>query len=127
MYEVVNANDVRMRQFETAICLSLELIKHRMISNHQVGKKFERDIALQFFVPREPDNAHPTSPEDFDQRVAAKDFLSAAELTRRRRCNIDTALVSHVDNIFIIQLERKVKPRSATNWNKFPSLKSCES
>src|SRR5258708_575550 len=48
VYEVVNPNDMRMRQFEAALCLTLELIKHRTISNHQVGKKFQRDIALQF-------------------------------------------------------------------------------
>src|SRR5437762_1498827 len=80
-----------------------------MVLNHQVGKKFERDIALQFFVPREPDNAHPASPEDFDQRVAAKDFLSAAELTRRRLRDAARVLVSHVHKISFIKVERKVK------------------
>ncbi|PYL20952.1 MAG: hypothetical protein DMF41_04300 [Verrucomicrobia bacterium] len=98
-----------MGQFETAICLSLELIKHRMISNHQVGKKFQRDIALQFFIACEPDNPHPASPEDLDQRVAAKDFLSAAELTRRRFRDAARVLVSHIGTISIIKVERKVK------------------
>src|SRR5438876_3908551 len=98
-----------MGQFETAICLSLELIKHRMISNHQVGKKFQRDIALQFFIACEPDNPHPTSPEDLDQRVAAKDLLSAGELTRRRFRDAARVLVSHIGTISIIKVERKVK------------------
>ncbi len=48
MHEVMYPDDVRMRQFETALCLSLELIKQRTIVNHQVGKKFQRDIAKLF-------------------------------------------------------------------------------
>ena len=45
MYEVVNSNDMRMGQFEAAFCFMLELIKRRTILNHEVGKKFQRDIA----------------------------------------------------------------------------------
>ena len=52
--EVVNPNDMRMRQFEAAFRLTLKLIQHRTILDHQVGKKFQRDIALQFFVARQP-------------------------------------------------------------------------
>src|SRR5260370_39529380 len=77
VYEVVNPNDVRMSQFEAALCLTLELIKHSPVLNHQVGDKFQRKIALQFFVACQPDNSHPASPEDPDQLVSAKDFLSA--------------------------------------------------
>src|SRR5712691_2727255 len=80
-----------------------------MISDHQVGKKFQRDIALQFFIACEPDNSHSASPEDLDQRVAAKNSLSAGELTRRRRCDIARALVSHLGNISMIKMERKFK------------------
>src|SRR5437899_7609351 len=116
VYEVVNANDVRMRQFETALCLSLELIKYRMISNHEVGKKFQRDIALQFFVVCQPDNPHSASPEDLDQRVAAKNSLAASELTRRRCCDTAGALVSHLGNIFVTRMERKVKAK--LGWNR---------
>jgi hypothetical protein len=112
VYEVVDPDDVGMRQFETALCLSLELIKHRMIVNHQVGKKFEGDIPLQFFIAREPDNPHPASPEDLDQRVAAKDLLSAAELTRRCLCDAARVLVSHADKISVIKIEIKVKAGS---------------
>jgi hypothetical protein len=100
---------VRVRQFETALCLSFELIKQRVISNHQVGKKFQRDIALQFFVACQPDNSHSASPKDLDQREAAKNFLSAGELTRRRRCDIARALVSHLDRIYLIKMGRKFK------------------
>src|SRR5207247_1513040 len=103
---------MRMRQFETALCLAFELIKHRMILNHQVGKKFQRDIALQFFIACEPDDPHPTSSEDLDQRVAAKDLSSAGELTRRRFCDAARVLVSHIDKIPTIKMEGKVKARS---------------
>jgi hypothetical protein len=131
VYEVVNPNDMRMSQFETAFCLSLELIKHRMISNHQVGKKFQRDIAFQFFIARQPDNSHSASSEDLDQRVAAKDFLSAGELARCHRCDTTRALVSHLGNISMIKMERKVKARSGglatplrvrTVWKKLASM-----
>src|SRR4029450_6621606 len=110
---------MRMSQFEAALCLTLELIKHRMISNHQVGKKFQRDFALQFFVACEPYNPHSASPEDLDQRVAAKDLLSAAELMRRRFRDAARLLISHIEKISIVKRERKVKARSATNSSKF--------
>src|SRR5438093_2371440 len=100
---------MRMSQFEAAPCLTLELIKHRMILNHQVGKKFQRDIALQFFIACQPDNSHSASSEDLDQRVPAKDLLSAGELTRRRRYDIARALGSHPDSVCIITMERKFK------------------
>src|SRR6266481_2706241 len=109
MHEVVNPNDMRMSQFEAALCLMLELIKHRTILNHQVGNKFQRDIALQFFIACQPDNSHSASPEDLDQRVAAKDFLSAGELTRRRTCDIAQAFVSHLDRVYFIKMGRKPK------------------
>src|SRR4030095_15436450 len=100
---------MRMRQFETALCLTLELIKHRMVLNHQVGNKFQRDIALQFFIACQPDNSHSASPEHLDQRVAAKDSLSAGELTRRRACDAARAFVSHLDRVYIIKMGRKFK------------------
>src|SRR5439155_25589748 len=100
---------MRMRQFETALCLSLELIKYRTILNHQVGKKFQRDIALQFFVACQPDNSHSASAQHLDQRVAAKNSLSAGELTRRRACDIARAFVSHLDRVYIIKIGRKSK------------------
>src|SRR6266705_1707190 len=122
---------MRMRQFETALCLSLELIKHRMILNHQVGKKFQRDIALQFFVAREPDNPHPPSADDLDQRVATKDLLSTGELTRSRARDPARALVSHIEKISTIEIEIKVKAGSGgsatpirirTVWRRLASL-----
>src|SRR5438105_13168470 len=100
---------MRMSQFEAALCLMLELIKHRTILNHQVGNKFQRDIALQFFIACQPDNSHSASHEHLDQRVAAKDSLSAGELTRRRRCDTARALVSHLDRVYIIRTGRKSK------------------
>ncbi len=95
MHEVMYPHDVRMGQFEATLCLALELIKRRTILNHEIGKKFQRDIALQPFIVRQPNNSHSASPEDPDQCVAAKDFLSARELTRRRRCDIACAFITH--------------------------------
>jgi len=66
MHKVMNPDDVRMSQFEAAFCFAPELIKHGTIVNHQIGKKFQRDIALQLFIARQPDNSHSASPEDLD-------------------------------------------------------------
>src|SRR5437773_12532856 len=90
-----------MSQVGAALCLTLELIKHRTILNHQVRQKFQRDIALQFFIACQPDNSHSSSPEDLYLCVAAKNFLSAGELTRRRACDIACAFVSHLQRVYI--------------------------
>src|SRR6266481_2129648 len=103
---------MRMRQLETALCLALELVKRRTILNHEVGKKFQRDIALQFLIACKPDNSHSASPEGLDQCVAAKDLLSARKLMRSRAYHIACAFVTHFDNISVIKKERKVKPGS---------------
>ena len=95
MHEIVYADDMRMRQFEAAFGFAPELIKRRTIVDHQIGKKFQRDIALQLFIARQPDNPHPASPEDLDQHVTAKDFLSAGKLTRSRGYYIACAFVAH--------------------------------
>jgi hypothetical protein len=43
--------------------------------------------------------------------VTAKDFLSAGKLTRCRRCDAAQALVSHLGNISMIKIERKVEAK----------------
>src|SRR5437762_12688970 len=95
MHEVMYADDMRMRQFEAAFGFAPELIKRRTIVDHQIGKKFQRDIALQLFVSRQPDNSHSASTEDLDQRVTAKDFLASGKLTRSRAYHIACAFVAH--------------------------------
>src|SRR6266478_1727091 len=80
VYEVVNPDDMRMSQFEAASCLASKLIKRRTILNHQVGKKFQRDIALQFLVVRQPYDPHPAAAKHLDQLVAAKHNLSAGSI-----------------------------------------------
>ena len=105
MHEIVNPDDVGMRQFEAAFGFALELIKRRTIVDHQIGKKFQRDIALQLFVSRQPDNSHSASTEDLDQRVTAKDFLSAGTTSRegsRRLSAIAWAFVPHFAQTLIV-------------------------
>src|SRR6266567_3242389 len=83
---------MRMSQFEAALCLTLELIKHGMILNHQVGKKFQRDIALQFFIACQPDNSHSASPKDLDQRVGIAESVTptrADSCAKYRRTLVD--------------------------------------
>jgi hypothetical protein len=71
-----------MSQFEAAFRLMLKLIQQRMILDHQIGKKFQRDIALQFFVVRQPHNPHSPSAQHLDQLVAAKHDLAAGSIQR---------------------------------------------
>ena len=104
MHEVMNPDDMRMSQFEAPLRLALQLVKRRAILDHQIGQKFQRDLALQFFVARQPHNSHSAPAKYFDERVAAKDFLSAGELTRRRRCDIACAFVTHFDGLYITRV-----------------------
>ena len=63
MHEIMYPDDVAMSQVEATLCLAPELVKRRTILNHKIGKEFQRDIALQRFIVRQPDNPHSTSPE----------------------------------------------------------------
>ena|SRR5213593_2192384 len=112
VYKIVDPNDVRMGQFEAAFCLAFELIEDRTIVDHKIREKLQRDIALQFFIVRQPDNPHSTSPEHLHQRVTAKDFLSCSKLMRGRVYDIAWGLVTHLGSIFMIKMERKVKAKS---------------
>src|SRR2546430_15876197 len=108
MHEVMYPDDVRMRQFEAALCLAPKVVKRRMIMNHEVGKKFQRDIALQFFVARKPDNSHSASPEHLDQCVTAKNFLPVNKLLRSRAYNIACASLTHLVQVYMIKIARKL-------------------
>jgi hypothetical protein len=59
------------------------LIQQPTILDHQIGQKFQRDMALQFFIARQPDNSHSTSAKYLYQREPPKDSLSAASIPRR--------------------------------------------
>src|SRR5215470_13575607 len=76
-----------MSQFQTAFGLTLELIQQRTILDHQVGKKFQRDVALQFFIARQPHNPHSASAEHLDQLVAAKHDLTVGSV----QCRLEKA------------------------------------
>src|SRR6266536_185828 len=105
---------MRMSQFEAAFCFAPKLIKRGTVLNHKIGKKFKRDIALQFFIARQPDNSHSASPKDLDQRVTAKDFLSADKLTRCCAYDVACAFVTHFEQVYIIKVGRKLKAERAT-------------
>src|SRR5437870_13418529 len=102
-----------MRQFETALRLSFEVTERCMVLHHEVGKEFQRNIALQFLIARQPDYSHSTSSEDLDQRVAANDLLSADKLTRCHRYDVRFALVTHVAPVYIIYIASKLKGTDA--------------
>ena len=97
MHKIVNPDDVRMRQFQATFCLTLELIQQRTILDHQIGKKFQRDMALQFFVARQPHNPHSASAQHLYQLEAAKHRLSAGSVERRIEKATRAASLRHVN------------------------------
>src|SRR5437879_8454545 len=103
-----------MRQFETALRLSFEVTERCMVLHHEVGKEFQRNIALQFLIARQPDYSHSTSSEDLDQRVAAKNLLSADKLTRCHRYDVGCPFVAHFEQVYIIEVGTKLKAKRAT-------------
>src|SRR2546425_10607161 len=109
MREVVDPNDVKMRQFQATLRLTLKLIQQRTILDHQIGNEFQCDIALQLFIVRQPDNPHSTPAQNLDQCVPSKGSLSADKLTRCRCCDTARALVSHLAILFMLKMERKIK------------------
>ena len=76
---------------------TLEFVQERVVVNDYVRKEFQRDFALQFFIARQPDDSHSAAPENFDERVAAKQLLTAGKLTKRRIRDVVRALVSHAE------------------------------
>src|SRR4029453_4238685 len=83
VHKVINANDVFVSEFQATSGLALEIAQHRGIANNEVGQKFERDIALQFFVVRQPDNPHSSSAQNPNERVTTEEFLSVDKLALR--------------------------------------------
>src|SRR5438132_12224961 len=77
-----------------------------------VGKKFERDLTFQFFIARQPDHSHPALPQNFDERVAAEESLSADKLTLRRIRSSAGRVITHLTSLMAEKTEIKRKPYS---------------
>ena len=84
VHEVVNADDVLVRQVEAAPRLALHVPQDRAIVDDQLGKKLERDIAFELIIVRQPDDTHPAAAERLDQSVAVEDFLPVGKVSRSR-------------------------------------------
>src|SRR4051794_18198712 len=81
--------------------------------HNAVRQKFESDFPLQLFIARQPDDAHSSAPENFDQRVAAEKFLAAAKLAQRRLQCVAARVVTHFASVKIrgTRRKRKAMPR----------------
>ena len=75
-----------------------------------VGQKLERDLALQLFIARHPDNPHPASAQNLNERVAAEKSLSADKLTLRHVRRVAGSLVAHPARI--MPEETAIKPKT---------------
>src|SRR6478735_7256050 len=98
-----------MSQLETALRLPLQLTEQSAIVHDQIGKKLERDLAFQLFVPRQPDNPHAAAPKDLDQSVTAEEFLSADKLTLRHVRRPAGSLAAHPARILLEETATKPK------------------
>ena len=83
VHEIVNADDVLVRQLEAAPGLAFHVAEDRAVVNDQLGQELERDIALEFVIARQPDDAHSAAAKGFDQRVTAKYVLPCRKVMQR--------------------------------------------
>src|SRR5205085_7010550 len=84
VHEIVNPDDVLVSEIEAAPRLALHVAKDRAIVHDQLRQEFEGDVAFQFFIARQPHDAHAAAAQRLDQRVAIEDFLPAAEIADGR-------------------------------------------
>src|SRR5439155_6806015 len=66
-YEVIDLNDVMMPQFLTLFRLALKIGNRRLVKSDQFGQKLQRDIALELFIERAPDDSHSAAPKNLFQ------------------------------------------------------------
>ena len=81
--EVINADDVRMREVQAALGLALEFVERRGVEEDIVRKKLEGHVAVQLFIVREPDDPHAAATEDSPQIVAPEDPLTRIQPANR--------------------------------------------
>src|SRR5438270_13854710 len=77
-----------------------------------VGQKFKRHLPLQFLITGQPDDAHSTAPEHFDQRITAEKFLPADILAQRRIQSGAGHVITHLTRLMTGKTEIKRKPNS---------------
>ena len=70
-------------------------MKKRAVMHHLLGQKFERHIAFQLLIARQPDNSHPAASENLSQGVAAEDFLATRVFAGGYLWSEPGTLVSH--------------------------------
>jgi hypothetical protein len=112
VHEVINPHDVLMSQLETALRLPLQLIEQSVIVHDRIGKKFQRDFSFQLFIVRQPDNSHPASAQNLNQRVTAEESLSVDKLALRHVRRAAGSLAAHV--VRILLEETAIKPKQLT-------------
>src|SRR5437764_5545532 len=84
VHEIVNPDDVLVGEVEAAPRLALHVAKDRAIVHDQLWQEFEGDVPFQFFIARQPYDAHAAAAKSLDQHVAIEDFLSSAEIADGR-------------------------------------------
>src|SRR5207248_7065323 len=99
VHEIVNANDVLVRQVQAAPRLALHVAQHRAIVDDQLGEKLERDVAFELVIVRQPDDAHAAAAERLDQSVAVEDFLPVGKVSRSRIQAVSSSLATHARQI----------------------------
>ena len=117
--EVVNRDDVRMVQRASACASRVKRSANFGVAHALRREQFERDEAVQGFLPRLIDHAHAAAPEafqDFQLRKMRRDLFG-----RQRRCAAGG--VAGEDR-FRLQVQRheaiRAKPGGALSWRGAP-------
>ena len=64
LFEIIDADDVMMRELKTAFRLMLEFVQRCLIDQQQIGQEFERYLPLQLLIAREPYDTHTATAND---------------------------------------------------------------
>src|SRR5260370_36499214 len=101
MLEIVNSHNVLVRKLKTAARLAFQVVEQCTVMYKPLRKEFQRHVALQFFITRQPDNSHPPLPQNINQRIAAEESLSDGKLTLRHLRRAASLLSAHAVRILL--------------------------
>ena len=82
--EVVNADDVLVRQGQAAPRLALQVVERGGVEPQRFRQKLERDLAFQRLVRRQPHDAHAAAAQHLVKRVAIEQLLPGNVTANRR-------------------------------------------
>ncbi len=83
--EVIDPNDVGVRQLQTAAGFTLQLAYRLRVAPHRLRQEFQCHLAVELFVMRAPDHAHAAAPDHDRQQIAPEHPLVLRQGAHGRR------------------------------------------